>query len=784
MHWDPPRIALGPTHTGWEDDINRPGVVKKDGMYHMWYTGQASGHSWIGYAISSDGVNWRRVGSSPVLSADTAWEKVAVMCPQVVWDKTSNEFRMWYSGGEQYEPDAIGYATSKDGIHWRKFPANPIFKANPNISWEQQKVTAAQVLEHGDWFYMFYIGFRDIDHAQIGIARSRDGITGWERLPDNPIIRPGKNAWDADACYKPFAIFDGHRWLLWYNGRRGDTEQIGLAIHSREDLGFGSPVHQTSRPSKNSYGTPEAQGVSSSNGTAPSLGRATRPPIISVLSPEAFRPYVESFNLQDDGKFPSTIPNSEAWKWMAENIPRFDAPDEQLVQTYYFRWWSYRKHIKSTPAGYVITEFLPNVPWAGQYNTINCAAGHHIYEGRWLQNRSYLDDYSKFWLEKGGDVRRYSFWAADAIYARYLANGDLHFVLDLLPALVKNYEAWEKTNLDSNGLFWQKDDRDGMEKSIGGSGYRPTINSYMYGDAVAIEKIAHLAGDTKTEKKFKRRAESLRGLIERELWNPADSFYETRSRESKKSAGVRELIGYIPWYFNLPGPGHEVAWKQLFDSAGFAGTFGPTTAERRSSRFMFSDPHECLWNGPSWPFATTQTLVAMANLLNARKQRYVDATEYFRLLKAYSESQKLELTGRASIPWIDEDLNSDTGEWIARSILQRENRPDRDRGEYYNHSGFADLIITGLVGLRPRPDNIIEVNPLLPPGRWEYFALDSVPYHGHQVSILYDANGKHYGRGKGLRILVDGTTVAWSHKLGRLAGPLPTSTSSVAHRMD
>jgi hypothetical protein len=38
--------------------------------------------------------------------------------------------------------------------------------------------------------------------------------------------------------YKPFAVLDGTRWLLWYNGRRGGVEQIGLATHQGEDLGF------------------------------------------------------------------------------------------------------------------------------------------------------------------------------------------------------------------------------------------------------------------------------------------------------------------------------------------------------------------------------------------------------------------------------------------------------------------------------------------------------------------------------------------------------------------
>ena len=86
---------------------------------------------------------------------------------------------------------------------------------------------------------MFYIGYRDIDHAQIGLARSKDGITGWQRHPGQPDHPArAKNKWDHDACYKPYAIFDGGKWLLWYNGRHGGLEQIGLATHRGEDLGF------------------------------------------------------------------------------------------------------------------------------------------------------------------------------------------------------------------------------------------------------------------------------------------------------------------------------------------------------------------------------------------------------------------------------------------------------------------------------------------------------------------------------------------------------------------
>ena len=147
-------------------------------------------------------------------------------------------YRMWYSAGETWEPNAIGYATSPDGKVWQKHPSNPVFRPEPKNPWEQDRVAGCQVMHRGDWYYMFYIGYRDINHAQIGLARSRDGITNWQRHPANPIISPGKNQWDQEACYKPYAVFDGQRWLLWFNGRRGHFEQIGLATHLGEDLGF------------------------------------------------------------------------------------------------------------------------------------------------------------------------------------------------------------------------------------------------------------------------------------------------------------------------------------------------------------------------------------------------------------------------------------------------------------------------------------------------------------------------------------------------------------------
>ncbi|MGA9061695.1 MAG: glycosyl hydrolase family 65 protein [Terracidiphilus sp.] len=496
-----------------------------------------------------------------------------------------------------------------------------------------------------------------------------------------------------------------------------------------------------------------------------------------LLAPESYHHYFTEFAAQER-EFLNDQPVLD-WPWFAANIPWLDVPDRQLEQIYYFRWYSFQKHIHHTPDGYIIDEFLDNVPWAGKYNAIDCAAEDHLKEARWLRDTAYAEQDARFWFSPDGEPRRYSFAAADSVYAVYLANGDKELATDLLPALVNNYEAWEKTHQDPNGLFWQIDDRDGMEDSIGGSGYRPTINSYMYGDAVAISKIAALNGDEVLSRQYTKKAVDLRALVESALWNPKDEFYETVPRGFGATwVGVRELIGYVPWYFDLPHSNHVVAWQQLTDPHGFAGKYGPTTAERRSPRFRFEYPHECLWNGPSWPFATTQTLIALANLLNGSPQTIIGPEEYREVLAEYVRSQHILLPNGQIIPWIDEDLDPDTGQWIARTILEEKKQPPANRGRYYNHSEFADLVITGLIGVRPATGDKFILNPLVPRDKWSYFALDGLPYHGHLLTILYDRDGTRYHRGSGLQVFCDGHAIAHESKLLAITVSLPHDEQS------
>lgn len=77
-----------------------------------------------------------------------------------------------------------------------------------------------------------------------------------------------------------------------------------------------------------------------------------------LLDPGAFRRYVDAFNENDIAGKTNYIDNRSSWEWLRQNIPFFECADKDLEEMYYFRWWTFRKHVKQTPDGFVITEFL------------------------------------------------------------------------------------------------------------------------------------------------------------------------------------------------------------------------------------------------------------------------------------------------------------------------------------------------------------------------------------------------------------------------------------------
>lgn len=496
------------------------------------------------------------------------------------------------------------------------------------------------------------------------------------------------------------------------------------------------------------------------------------------------------------------LANVEDSEWFERNVPLIDIPNQQIQDVYYYRWELYKEHLVYTGAqyGYMSSEFLHPVGYGAPYGGIVAAAGHHINEGRWLRDLRYGQDVVNYWLSGPGQLPKpmtdnvnkdtsdwaheYSFWAASSVWRQYLATGDREFVVGQLQNLVRQYRGWDSHFDTTLGLYWQVPVWDATEYTAasyessdpyhGGAGFRPTINAYQYGDARAIASIAALDGDTGLANEYTDRADKLQLALQEHLWDTESKFFKHRARDNNPSGALlstREIMGYVPWMFNMPNDTSYLAsFSQLNDPEGFSSQFGPTSAERRSKWFMYEVQTCCRWDGPSWPYATSQTLTAVENVLNDYpSQSHITSSDYFMLLLRYAATQY-----RDGKPYVAEAHDPDEDRWIYDGY---------NHSEDYNHSTFIDNIIAGLFGLRAQPENTLIVNPLAP-SSWDYFGLENVAYHGHSVTVLWDSTGSHYGQGRGLRIYVDGELAGSRDKLGSVevnvgAASLPSASSSI-----
>ena len=486
------------------------------------------------------------------------------------------------------------------------------------------------------------------------------------------------------------------------------------------------------------------------------------------------------------------------WDWYKSQIPFLDAPDPEVVRTYYYRWELLTKHLVygSINSGYAFTEFMDRPFWSGTFGSIACAAGHQLYESRWLRNGRIAWDFARYWYKTpGAEPRKMSGWLVDGAWSVHLVHPDTKSITELLPNFVKNFEGWEREKFSSDpGLFWTSGHDDGMEFNVnsqqtkdilhGAEGFRPTLNSYLWADASAIAQVAALAGSSELAERFQKTASKIKKNMLASLWDSKRHFFFPMSRNDEdldghkvrahtlthqtgKFAGNshgRELLGYVPWQFRLPDDEEKfsAAWRFLMDPEFFFGAFGPTTLERRDPLFIVKKDWCCWWSGQSWPYGTSQTLKGLGNLLQFYHQSVITKSDYFKLLKTYSLSHR-----KSGLPYLAEALDADTGSFEGHDAY--------NHSEHYFHSGFVDLIVTGLAGLEPTTVNgdedVVRIHPLIPE-EWNYFAMEDIPYHGKLVSILWDKDGSKYHHGSGLSLWVGGVEIGRRRNIGPLEGLL------------
>ena len=166
-----PKIAFMSSDDEDKVSLSYPWVMKDQGLYKMWYGSTISWTSENGemihvikYAESKDGVHWVKKGLAIPYEIG---EAQAFSRPTVL--KLQNQYHCWYSyRSGNGTPYRIGYAVSDDGIKWKRDHKNCKIAVSEK-GWDSEMICYPYVFEHLGNRYMLYNG-NGFGKSGIGIA--------------------------------------------------------------------------------------------------------------------------------------------------------------------------------------------------------------------------------------------------------------------------------------------------------------------------------------------------------------------------------------------------------------------------------------------------------------------------------------------------------------------------------------------------------------------------------------------------------------------------------------
>ena len=223
-----PVVARG-GGSDWDGRYINPGaMLYHNGMFHMFRNGFQNwpGLIGVGYATSPDGLTWTEAQEEPVFWSrdvpyirETSGSDVSSI---VIVDGTWVMYFHTVGGGQS----VIGRASSPAPTGPWTVDPEPVLEPGDSGAWDERHVTWPSVHLTEDGYLMFYGGRSNDRREAIGAATSSDGIN-WQKLPE-PVLKP-QGRWGGETINRPEVQFDGEQWVMIYQGGLQLTDR-GLAF--------------------------------------------------------------------------------------------------------------------------------------------------------------------------------------------------------------------------------------------------------------------------------------------------------------------------------------------------------------------------------------------------------------------------------------------------------------------------------------------------------------------------------------------------------------------------
>ena len=176
-----------------------PGGLVRNDTIHLFYQSYGNGNcDAICHAGSVDGINFTRDSSNPIFAPSGDWNCGRAIDAEVVF--CNDKYYLYYATRTpDFSTQIIGVATAPAGASfarncWTEAADKPVLV--PEYPWEGKCVEAPSVVQFGEWMYMFYAGAYNNNPQQIGVAKSKDGIH-WEKMSNKPFLSNGdRDTWN------------------------------------------------------------------------------------------------------------------------------------------------------------------------------------------------------------------------------------------------------------------------------------------------------------------------------------------------------------------------------------------------------------------------------------------------------------------------------------------------------------------------------------------------------------------------------------------------------------
>jgi hypothetical protein len=469
-------------------------------------------------------------------------------------------------------------------------------------------------------------------------------------------------------------------------------------------------------------------------------------------------------------------------RWFFDNVPYFDASDPAFKKMWYYRWWVVRFNLTQADT--------PDLK------------GYRFYEGKLafdneisfavpvqIKELSYLRD-PEFGLQQAENSYRNlssgavvdppgsPYWGET--YSQWIASAVAEFnrvhpippqrLNALLPAMAGDVRAWLSL-FDSDGdalperskprvtgydldilSYWffsgTKLDLTADPPSL----ERVDFASFVYANARAVAELARVVHNTALASEFDALANRIRTAAIQQLWDDNTHFFYPQRAPDHLRVPIRELHGFFPFTTLMAPdePRYLTALEKFIDPEEFWARFPPVIASQYYYRHWTWE-----MDGLSRNIAPHPISMGARTLLQVLKhyhQNIITPSHFMDLMGRYTALMYPGVNPYDAL-WRP-NAHEYYSKWEPHQVSMH---PKPSDISHDFHSMYCALVVEGVVGLTPRNDAKIELQPAAL--EWDHFLLDRLRYHDKDLTIVWDRPGgqaRYRGYPQGFSLYING----------------------------